>query len=68
MKSKKEGRCLSAGEFARLLGKNPRTVRRWLSEAWRDKQFKVTRTKGGHYRIPRKVALSFIADQSHLNL
>jgi excisionase family DNA binding protein len=53
-------RMLSTGELARLLGRPVRTVKRWMQEAWRDKSLEVTRTEGGHYRIPWRVAKEFI--------
>jgi hypothetical protein len=59
MKTKE--RALSKGEFARLLGKPARTVERWLEEAWRTGDLEITRTNGGHYRIPWRVAQTFNA-------
>lgn len=66
MKSIKEP-MLSSGQFAQLLGRPKRTVKRWMADAYRSTSFEICRTSGGRYRIPLRIAKIFLTtDEAQL--
>jgi prophage antirepressor-like protein len=54
-------RWLTAGDVARLLEVAPSTMRRWFVRYYQQKRFEIRRTEGGHYRMPKRVALAIKA-------